>query len=131
MERTEEGENQPNVSPPVAVVHIQRGVVFIPNCDGTIPAKRGTCRVIQVPAEVLHELIRPTSARFVRGWVENGKLLRVTGDFETAAKRWGVVRSYSEMKEGEKRAYCSSVVSIELVILTQGFSSYNHDRNQP
>jgi hypothetical protein len=27
--------------------------------------------------------------------------------------------------------YCSSVESIEEVILTQGFNSYNHTRNQP
>ena len=129
--RTEEGENQPNVSPPVAVVHIQLGVVFIPNRDRTVPTKRGIRRVIQVPAKVLYELARPTDTRFGRGRVEDGELLRVTSDFETTVKRREVVRSNSEWEEGKKKTYCSSVVSIEPVILTQGFNWYNHDRNQP
>jgi len=132
--RTKEDENQPNVSPPVPVAHIQRGVVFIPDRDGTVPTERGVGRVIQVPAKVSNELVRPSRARLVRGWVEDGEFFRVARDFEIAVKRSEIGglglwwRGRSRRGEG---TYCSSVVSIELVILTQGFNSYNHTRNQP
>ena len=86
VRHTKEGENQPNVSPPVPVVHIQRGVVLIPDRDGTIPAKGIVGRVIQVPAEVLNEIVRPSRACLVQRWVEDGELFWVAGDFETAGK---------------------------------------------
>ena len=128
--RTKECETQPNASPPVAVVHIQRSVVFISNRDGTIAAKRGIYRVIQVPANVLNEVACPTGTCLVQGWIEDGELFRVASDFETAVERW-VVRFRSKFDEWKKRTYCSSAVSIELVIRTQGFNWYNQDRNQP
>jgi len=133
-QHTKEDENQPNVSPPVPVAHIQRGVVLIPDRDGTVPTERGVGRVIQVSAKVSDELVSPSRARLVRRWVEDGEFFRVAYDFETAVKRsergrlglcW---KGRSGRGEG---TYCSSVVSIELVILTQGFNSYNHTRNQP
>ena len=84
--RTKEGENQPDISPPVPVAHIQRGVVLIPDRDGTVPTERGVGRVIQVPSEISDELVRPSRARLVRGWVEDGELFGVAGDFEAAVK---------------------------------------------
>ena len=42
-----------------------------------------------------------------------------------------MVRSCYKGRRGREGTYCSSVVSIELVILTQGFNSYNHTRSQP
>jgi len=86
---TKEGENQPNVSPPILIFHIQRGVILIPNRDGTIPTKRGFDRVIQVPAKVFNEIVRPSRARLVQGWVEDREFFRVACDLETAVKnRW-------------------------------------------
>ena len=81
---TKEDENQPNVSPPVPVAHIQRGVVFIPDRDGTVPTKGRVRWVIQVPSKVSDEFARPSRARLVRGWVEDGEFFRVAGDFEAA-----------------------------------------------
>ena len=83
---TKEDENQPNVSPPVPVAHVQRGVVFIPDRDGTVPAKGRVRWVIQVPSEISNELVRPSRACLVRGWVEDGELFRIAGNFEAAVK---------------------------------------------
>jgi len=85
---TKEGENQPNVSPPVSVAHIQRGVVLITDRDGTKPTKGVVGRIIQVSAKVLDELVGPSRARLVQRWVEDGEFLGFTGDFETAERRW-------------------------------------------
>jgi hypothetical protein len=84
---TEEGENQPNVSPPVPIVHVQRGIVLIPDRDGTVPTEPGFGRVIQVPAKVSNELVRPGRARLVQGWVEDREFLRIACDLEPADKR--------------------------------------------
>jgi len=86
---TKEGENQPNVSPSILERHIQRGVELIPNRNGAVPTKRGFGWVIQVPAKVLNELVRPGSACFAQRWVEDGKFFWVACDLKTAGKsRW-------------------------------------------
>ena len=77
---TEEGENQPDVPPPIIEPDVQRGVILVPNRDGTISAKRRFCGVIQVTAEVLNEIVGPGRARLAQRWVEDREFFRVTGD---------------------------------------------------
>ena len=84
---TKESENQPNVSPPVPVAHIQRGIVLIPDRDGTIPTKRSIGRVIQVPSKVLNEIVRPSRAGLVQRWVEDGELFGPACNLEAAVER--------------------------------------------
>ena len=83
---TEEDEDQPNVSPPIIEVHIQRSIILIPNRDGTIATKCVFGRVIQVSAKVSNEVIGPGRACLAQGWVEDGEFFRPAGDFETAGK---------------------------------------------
>jgi hypothetical protein len=84
---TKEGEDQPNISPPVPELHIQRGIVLIPNRDRTVSTERAFVGVGQVPAKVLDEIVCPSRARFAQGWVEDGEFFRVASDFEVAGKR--------------------------------------------
>ena len=97
---TKEDENQPNISPPILVVHIQPGVVLVPDRDGTIPTKRGFGRVIQVPAEVLDEIVRPSPARLVQGWVEDREFFRIACDLEATVEigGWHSLRNEAEGK---------------------------------
>ena len=104
---------------------MQRGVILIPNRDGTIPAKRGFSGIVQVTAEVLNEIVGPGRTRLTQRWVEDGEFLRVTGDLEATGKMGEeVVREtvpfFPQMEGG---TYRNSVESIEAVILTQGFNS--------
>ena len=82
----EEDEDQPNVSPPIIEVHIQRSIILIPNRDGTIATKCVFGRVIQVSAKVSNEVIGPGRARLAQRWVEDGEFFRAAGDFEAAGK---------------------------------------------
>lgn len=125
-QRTEKGEDQPNVPPSVLEPHIQRGVILITNRDRTVPTKRGFDGIIQVPAKVLNEIASPGRTCLAKRWVENREFLRVTGDFEAAIEGC----QGESCLEGGRETYCNSVVSIEEVILTQGFNWYSHTRNQ-
>lgn len=66
--------------------NIQRGIILIPNRDGTIPTMGGFGGIIQIPAKVLNEIIRPRRACLAQRWIEDGKLLGVARDFETTRK---------------------------------------------
>jgi len=82
--KNEEGENQPDISPPVLKPDVQRGVVLVPNRDGAIPTKRGFGWIIQVAAKVLNEIVGPCRARLTQRWVEDGEFFRIAGDLEAA-----------------------------------------------
>ena len=83
---TEEGENQPNISPPILEPDVQRGVILVPNRDGAIPTERGFGWIIQVAAKVLNEIVGPSRACLAQRRVEDGEFFRVTGDLEAAGK---------------------------------------------
>ena len=123
-EDTEEGENQPNISPPVLEPYVQRGVILIPNRDGAVPTKRGFSSIIQVAAKVLNEIIGTGCARLTQRCVEDREFFRVSGDLEAAGKAGKeVVRKRVLFSQKERGTYRTSVESSEAVIPTQGLNS--------
>ena len=89
---TEEDKNQPDISPPIVEVHVQRLVVLVPDRDRAIPAKGRFGRIVQVTTKVLNEIVRPRHARLAKWWVKHGKFFRLAGNFEAAGKREGKQR---------------------------------------
>jgi len=83
---TEEDEDQPNVSPPILKPDIQRGVVLLPDRDGTVATRRVFSGIIQVAAKVLNEIVGPGCACLTQGCVEDREFFRAAGDFEAARK---------------------------------------------
>lgn len=77
---------------------------------------------------MLNEIVRPGRTRLAQRWIEDGKFLGFTCDFETAKGEERVFRMNRRGGE-EGGTYCNSVENIELMILTQGFNSYNHTRS--
>ena len=82
-ERTNKGEDYPNISPSVMEADVQWGVELISNTVLTVSTTGGSIHIVDVSTERVYEVAGPLLTRLASGWVEDSELVRLTGNFQS------------------------------------------------